>query len=65
MGNIPDKSKHPAVVAHRKALGAARDWLQMEGYGGAYAGSEQQVKDAMNSFHPMGWDMFKQSIVRG
>ena len=64
MSNIPEGSKHPAVVAHRKALGAAREWLQMEGIGGAYAGTEQQVKNAMNSFHPNGWDAFKQGVVR-
>lgn len=64
MSNIPENSQHPAVVAHRKALNAAREWLQYEGYGGAYAGSEQQVKDAMNNFHKMGWDGFKQSLVR-
>lgn len=64
MSNIPEKTTHPAVVAHRKALGAAREWLQYEGHGGAYAGSEEQVKRAMNNFHPIGWDAFKQEIVQ-
>lgn len=64
MSNIPKDSQHPAVVADRKALSGARDWLQMEGYGGAYAGSREQVVAAMNSFHRLGWDGFKQSLVR-
>lgn len=62
MARVPSDSKHPAVVAERRALEGARDWLMCEGLGGAYAGTVEQVKHAMNNYHPLGWVGFKLSL---